>query len=164
MSDILIITASNGHNLKLANQVQSHLDQKDVSHDLLDLVALNWPLFTPGQDKTAEFSAQLNQAIEKLQAAKAMIWISPEYNGALPPTLANFIAWVSTDSDNFRISFNSKPAAIMSFSGSGTNVLQIMRLQLAYLGMNVVGRQLLANYSKPAKDDSIEAICNEIIK
>jgi len=163
MSDILIIIASNGHNLKLANQVQTALDQKGVSHDLLDLVGLNWPLFTPGQDKSDDFSADLNQAIQKLQTAKSMIWISPEYNGALPPTFANFIAWVSTDSDNFRASFNSKPAAIMSFSGTGTNVLQIMRLQLAYLGMNVVGRQILASFNKPVKDESIDAVCNELI-
>ena len=79
----------------------------------------------------------------------AFVVISPEYNGCIPPTLNNFIAWVSVAADDFRACFGGKAAAIMSFSGTGTNILPVMRLQLSYMGLNVVGRQLLANYDKP---------------
>ena len=93
-----------------------------------------------------------------MQSVDAMIWVAPEYNGGLPPVWSNFLAWISKSGDDFRLAFNGKKAAIMSFSGSGSNVLPFMRLQLAYLGMTIVGRQLLANYEKPAKSESIDAI------
>ena len=162
MSDISIVIASNQNNLKLAKQVEASLTSQGITHRILDLVSMRWPLFTPGAEKSPEFESELLGVTEQLKVSKGIVWISPEYNGGLPPAWSNFLAWVSLDSDNFRACFNGKPAAIMSFSGTGTNVLQFMRLQLAYLGMNVIGRQLLANFSKPAKETSVDAISSEI--
>ena len=39
--------------------------------------------------------------------------------------------------------------------GGGMELLVSLRIQLTHLGAQVVGRQLLSNYSKPAQDDSI---------
>ena len=39
-----------------------------------------------------------------------------------------------------------------------------MRIQLTHLGAEVVGRQLLSNYAKPAKDDSIEDLLQRLLQ
>jgi hypothetical protein len=57
--------------------------------------------------------------------------------------LTSAIAWLSVQGSDFRALFN------------GRTVLTALRLQLAHLGVEVVGRQLVSNRSHPAADDSI---------
>ena len=161
--NILIVCASNGKNLELANQVLSSLQEYDVQADILDLVDLDLPLYSPVSQKLG-VPEPLKEEMIRLKSTQAFVFISPEYNGCIPPTLNNFIAWVSVVSDDFRACFGGKSAAIMSFSGAGSNILPVMRLQLAYLGLNVVGRQLLANASRPPKPESIDSIVEELLK
>jgi NAD(P)H-dependent FMN reductase len=81
---------------------------------------------------------------------------APEYNGSIPPVLTSAIAWLSVQWDNFRALFNSRPIAIASHSGGGGHTLMVaLRLQLAHLGAQVVGRQLVSTAANPAKDESI---------
>ena len=50
-----------------------------------------------------------------------------------------------------------------SFSGGGgMELLLSMRIQLTHLGAQVIGRQLMSNHSKPAKDDSIKDLINRL--
>jgi len=39
-----------------------------------------------------------------------------------------------------------------------------LRIQLTHLGAEVVGRQLLSNYAKPAKDESIEDLLRRLLQ
>ena len=39
-----------------------------------------------------------------------------------------------------------------------------MRIQLTHLGAEVVGRQLLSNYAKPANDDSIDDLLQRLLQ
>jgi chromate reductase len=81
---------------------------------------------------------------------------APEYNGSIPPVLTSAIAWLSVQGEDFRSLFNGRPIAIATHSGGGGHtVLTALRLQLAHLGAQVVGRQLVSNNAKPAKDSSI---------
>ena len=41
-------------------------------------------------------------------------------------------------------------------------MLTALRLQLAHLGANVVGRQLVSNKTQPAKDDSIADLISRL--
>jgi NAD(P)H-dependent FMN reductase len=71
--------------------------------------------------------------------------------------LTNAIAWLSVQGDDFRSLFNSRPVVIASHSGGGGhNVLTALRLQLAYLGAQVVGRQVVSNSKAAAKESSID--------
>jgi hypothetical protein len=45
--DVLVITASNGENLKLAERFPSQRPQPRPTAELLDLTTLDLPLFTP---------------------------------------------------------------------------------------------------------------------
>jgi NAD(P)H-dependent FMN reductase len=90
---------------------------------------------------------------------------APEYNASIPPVLSNAIAWLSVHSDDFRALFDSRPIALATYSGSGgTAVLAAMRLQLVYLGANVVGRQLIGNESRPVRGETIVDVLTRLLK
>jgi chromate reductase len=90
---------------------------------------------------------------------------APEYNGSIPPSLTSAIAWLSVQGDDFRTLFNGRPIAMATFSGGGgMALLHALRIQLTHLGAEVVGRQLLSNYAKPAKDDSLQDLLQRLIQ
>ncbi|MDA1354502.1 MAG: NAD(P)H-dependent oxidoreductase [bacterium] len=158
---ISILVASNGKNLELAREFESALNETGLTVSVIDLVDLDLPLFTPG---VTDVPNAVTALIPELLATHGLMVIAPEYNGSTPPVLNNFIAWVSRTGPDFRGVFNGKPVAIASYSGGGTNILHIMRLQFAYLGANVIGRQLQVNVAKPAKLESIVAIATELTR
>ena len=160
---LLVITASNGENLKLAERFVIEGRKLNYSCKLLDLTKSehNLPLFNPRQNSKDEAPANLESI--NLQMASHSHWIicAPEYNGSIPPILTNAIAWLSIQGKDFRSLFNERPIAIASFSGGGCmELLLSMRIQLTHLGALVLGRQLTSNKSKIAEETSI----NEILK
>ena len=163
--DVLVITASNGENLKLAERFQASTRSLGQKAELLDLTTLDLPLFTP----RAQAAHGIPTAIAPLQKLLATTprWVicAPEYNGSIPPCLSNAIAWLSVQGDDFRGLFNGRPIAIATHSGGGgMEALISMRIQLAHLGAEVVGRQLLSNYAKPANDDSIDDLLQRLLQ
>jgi NAD(P)H-dependent FMN reductase len=101
---------------------------------------------------------------DRLHGGQRWIICAPEYNGSIPPVLTSAFAWLSVLGDDFRALFNGRPIAMASHSGSGGyEVLTALRIQLAHLGSHVVGRQLIANNTKPAHDSSIEAILQALL-
>ena len=90
---------------------------------------------------------------------------APEYNGSIPPSLTNAIAWLSVTDDDFRSLFNGRPIAMATFSGGGgMELLVSLRIQLTHLGAQVVGRQLLSNHAKPPQDDSINDLVQRLLQ
>lgn len=90
---------------------------------------------------------------------------APEYNGSIPPVLSIAIAWLSVMDTDFRALFNDRPMAIATHSGgNGMELLMSLRIQLCHLGADVIGRQLLSNPSKPAKDDSIDDLVKRLLQ
>jgi chromate reductase, NAD(P)H dehydrogenase (quinone) len=154
-SDLLVITASNGENLKLAERFAAAAQSQGLSAAVLDLTNLDLPLFT-ARAQTMGMPAGLADLQAQLQQAPRWVICTPEYNGSIPPALTSAIAWLSVQGDNFRTLFNGRPIAIATHSGGGGHtVLTALRLQLAHLGAHVVGRQLVSNSSHPAKEASI---------
>ena len=161
-SDVLVITASNGENLKLAQRFVETAGNLGQSADLLDLTTIDLPLFTPRAQiqGTPKAIAPLEA---QLLASPRWVICAPEYNGSIPPCLTNAIAWLSVQGDDFRALFNGRPIAIATFSGGvGIELLLSLRIQLTHLGAEVVGRQLLSNHSKPAKDESIQDLLQRL--
>lgn len=153
--DLLVIAASNGENLKLAERFQAAAQAQNQRAAVLDLTAVELPLFTP-LAQAAGTPAGLAALEAQLRSASRWLICTPEYNGSIPPVLTSAIAWLSVQGDDFRALFNGRPVAIATHSGSGGHtVLAALRLQLAHLGAHVVGRQLVSNKVHPAKDDSI---------
>jgi len=159
---LLLCTASSGENRKLALKLAAIAKSEGMEVQVVDLTVNPLPLFTPERDDagTPEGLAVLE---EQFARASGMIFCAPEYNGSIPPTLTNAIAWLSTSSDDFRSLFNGRPVAIASHSGGGgQKVLVAMRLQLAHLGANVLGRELLTRKNKPLNETSARSVLGQL--
>ena len=154
-NDLLVIAASNGENLNLAKRFAAAAQTQGHTAAVLDLTALELPLFTP-RAMAAGTPAAVAELEAQLKVTPRWVICAPEYNGSIPPALTSAIAWLSVQGTDFRALFNGRPIAIATHSGGGGHtVLAALRLQLAHLGAHVVGRQLVSNSSNPAKDDSI---------
>ena len=163
--DVLVITASNGENLKLAQRFQTNARNLGHQAELLDLTTLDLPLFTPRAQEAHGVPTAIAPLQELLASTPRWVICAPEYNGSIPPCLSNAIAWLSVQGDDFRGLFNGRPIAIATHSGGGgMEVLISMRIQLTHLGAQVVGRQLLSNVAKPAKDDSIDDLLQRLLQ
>ena len=159
---LMICTASSGENRRLALRLQELAGELGISSQLIDLTEYDVPLYTPARD---DLGAPQSVALlsEAFASADGFFVCAPEYNGSIPPTLTNAIAWMSTQADDFRALFNGKPLAIATHSGGGgQKVLVAMRLQFSHLGCNVVGRELLTNKKKPLRDESARWILRQL--
>lgn len=164
MAKICIIVASVGKNLKLADEIRHYLKTKNAEVHILNLVEMNLPMYT-SQSEAHHSAEKLISTYKDTLHADALIFVAPEYNGGPPPVFSNFIAWVSRSTKNWRECFNNKSALIASASGGGgVSALAIMRLQLSFLGVNVMGRQLLSTLEKPHKADHLNEICDRFLE
>ena len=164
---LLVITASNGGNLKLAERFLSAGKKLNYSCELLDLTKSenNLPIFNPRQNSKDKGPKNLEAINLQMESHSHWVICAPEYNGSIPPLLTNTIAWLSVQGKDFRSLFNERPIAIASFSGGGCmELLLSMRIQLSHLGALVLGRQLTSNKSKIAEDNSINEILIQLMK
>ena len=164
---LLVIAASNGENLKLAERFLLEGKKLNYTCGLLDLTKSenNLPLFNPRHNSKDEAPANLKSINLQMESHSHWVICAPEYNGSIPPILTNAIAWLSVQGKDFRSLFNERPIAIASFSGGGCmELLLSMRIQLTHLGALVLGRQLTSNKSKIAKEESINEILNQLLK
>jgi NAD(P)H-dependent FMN reductase len=159
---MLILAASNGQNLRLAEQVAERARASGFPVVLVDLVALDLPLYTPANE-AAGAGESLQVLIRGLREQQRLWVCAPEYNGSSPPSLTSAIAWLSRSTDDFRALFNGMPVALSSHSGGGgQKALIALRLQFAHLGCHVLGRELLCSPQKSANPDSINAMLSEL--
>ena len=162
---LLVITASNGENLKLAKRFVSLAEQLGTSPELIDLTTLDLPLFSPQKQSELGVPTAIKSLHSQMISNQYWVICAPEYNGSIPPVLTNAIAWLSVQENDFRQLFNGRPIAMASVSGGSCMELLIsMRIQLTHLGAQVVGRQLSSNLNNPAKDESIKNILQRLIQ
>ena len=163
--DLLIITASNGENLKLAKRFFSIGESVGAIPELLDLTNIDLPIYNPRTQAKENISKNIKTLHQTMISIPRWIICAPEYNGSIPPVLTNAIAWLSVQEADFRKLFNGRPIAIASFSGGGCMELLVsMRIQLTHLGAQVVGRQLASNSRNPAKDESIQDLIERLMQ
>lgn len=162
--NICIIVSSEGKNLELAKKFEAYLQSLSVKTHVIELVEVNLPLYTSrseSEHKAAELVAPLRPKL----SADGFVILAPEYNGGPPPVFSNFLSWVSRSTKDWRESFNEKPVALGTYSGGpGSNVLSIMRLQLSYLGMNVIGRQISVHSNKELDEASLKSVCDQLVR
>ena len=163
--DLIIITASCGKNLELAEKFLEKSNKLKISSEILDLTTLDIPLFNPRIHSKENIPIEIKELKKKLFSIDKWVICAPEYNGSIPPILSNFIAWLSISGDDFRNLFNGQPIAIATFCGGiGLELLTSLRIQLVHLGSQVLGRQLLSSYSKPIDSKTIEDIIQRLLQ
>tara|TARA_Y100001978_G_scaffold187759_1_gene188634 strand:+ start:102 stop:632 length:531 start_codon:yes stop_codon:yes gene_type:complete len=164
-TDLVIISSSNGKNLELSKKFEQKSHELSITSEILDLTELNIPLYNPRIHSKNNIPGEIIVLKKKLFETEKWIICAPEYNGSIPPILSNFIAWLSISGDDFRNLFNGQPIAIATFSGGpGIELITSLRIQLAHLGSQVVGRHLSSNYNKPADENTIKDILRRLMQ
>ncbi|MCB0420517.1 MAG: NAD(P)H-dependent oxidoreductase [Bdellovibrionales bacterium] len=160
---ISIVTSSVGENRKLAEQIWANLSERRVDCQLVDLVECQLPLYSSIEEAKGIPEAVIRLS-GKLKESDGFLFVAPEYNGGIPPVLVNAITWVSRSGKDWREAFNGKVAALATYSGGGgAYVLSAMRNQLSYLGMNLVGRQLLTNSKRPLAEMDLDSVLDQLL-
>jgi chromate reductase len=109
----------------------------DVAIEIFDLTPL--PLYNEDV-KAVGFPPVVQQLRDKIKAADALLFVTPEYNYSMSGVLKNAIDWASRPPDQ---PFNEKPTAIMGASPSalGTGRAQYhLRQSCVFLNMHLVNK------------------------
>lgn len=157
---MLILSATNGNNLALARAFAEEAAKQGVTAEVVSLPDLHLPLY---DSVVGEAGPGLAQLAQSLRHHRGLVVCAPEYNGSIPPVVSNAIAWLSVSTEDFRALFNGRPAALASHSGGGGQKVGLaMRQQLAHLGCNVLGREVVANAHKAANPEAIAALVAQL--
>ena len=105
---ILILLASSGENLKLANRLQEQLLSLDAEAEIVNLMSLKLPLYDMDVEINDGVPKKIYILMDKMKEFDSYIVVAPTYNGSIPPVLSNAIAWISRGSQDYRILFNEK--------------------------------------------------------
>lgn len=164
MPHFLFISATNGSNLQLAELLTGFAEEESASTEIICLEDLDLPLFTPSNKDANGVSEATLKLTQKLIDADALILLSPEYNGSIPPVVTNAIAWMSVAGEGFREAFNGRFAVVGTHSGGGGfKVVEAMRSQLNHLGMIVLARTFQTSFSKQQNPDSARAVFKQLV-
>ena len=117
MSDFLIVTASDGMNLNMAQKLLELSKNTGQTFEVVKISDYNLPLYT-AQEEEKGLPEDGTKLGNKFIAAKGMVFLSPEYNGSVTPSFINAIAWITRCcGDNWRDAFVQKPAVLGTHSG-----------------------------------------------
>ena len=165
VGSVVILAASSGKNYTLANKFSDTFTEKGVDSEVVDLTKLDWPLYTPETEEDSTAVPDTSALSDLISDAPALVVCAPEYNGVMPPVLNNCIAWLSVQSDDFRLLFNNKTVLLATHSGGGgAHCLMAMRQQFSHLGSNVIGRSMTLNKSKEFSQSTMDDLVNRVIQ
>jgi chromate reductase, NAD(P)H dehydrogenase (quinone) len=154
---ICILSATSRSNLKLAQDIQKELTSSSLESEIIDLEAMNLPLYTPEVEKN-EIPKLAFDISERMIESSACVLLSPEYNGGLSPVVVNAISWISRTSADWRLAFSQKPFMMgTSSGGGGQKVIQVMSLQLQHLGAILLPRPVIVTSQKGFNPESVQA-------
>ncbi len=163
MTQIAIVSATSGNNLKLAEKLQEVAKKLGANTVLVNLENYPMPVYTPVEEKQG-VPGKAKELADILINSQGMIFCAPEYNGSIPPIVNNAIAWVSRTGDDWRGAFNNKVGVVGTHSGGGgLKVCQAMRQQLEHVGCNVLARPIITNYQKELNPESADDIVGSLI-
>ena len=167
MARFLMITATSGTNRELADIFASTAIAKGHDANVVDLVEMDLPMFTVARSEDPEESPDISALVSSMSQADAWVVIAPEYNGSIPPTLNNALAWLSTSMDwqSFRAMCTGKPVGLATHSGGGgAHVIMAMRQQFSYIGADVIGRACMSGRDKEANPETIDAMIDNLAR
>jgi NAD(P)H-dependent FMN reductase len=165
MARFLMITSTSGANRELADVFVSTATAKGHDAEVVDLAEMNLPMFTVARSKDPDETPDISDLVTSMTHADAWIVIAPEYNGSIPPTLNNAIAWLSMDWQSFRTMCTGKPVGLATHSGGGgAHVIMAMRQQFSYIGADVIGRTCMSGRDKEANPETIDAMIDNLAR
>ena len=163
MAKFLMITATTGTNLELAERFATVAIEKGHDADIVDLVEMDLPMFTIARSSDPEQKVDVSELTQQMIDADAWIVVAPEYNGSMPPTLNNAIAWLIWRLAEFSERCTGKPVGLATHSGGGgAHVIMAMRHMFSFIKHDVMGRSLTSGKNKDANPETIDAMIDNL--
>jgi chromate reductase len=149
---------------RMALQAAKRLTPPDAQIEIFDLHGI--PAFN--QDEEQKPPAIVSEFKQRIRAADAILFATPEYNYSIPGVLKNAIDWASRPyGDN---AWNGKPAAIISASGGifgGARAQYALRQSFIFLNMYSVNQPEVmigkANEKFDANGNLIDDVATKLI-
>ena len=152
MTNIAVIVGSTregSFNRALGELAAASLEAQGASVTRVDLADFDLPLYSAALEANA-FPADALKLKALFAAQDGLLFVSPEYNGSLPPLLKNAIDWASRPTGDESLialtAYRGKAAAIMSASLSpfgGLRGLMHLRQILSTIQMLVIPEQVV---------------------
>lgn len=152
MTNIAIIvgsTRAGSFNRALGDLAAASLEAEGARVTRVDLSAFELPLYSAAIEAEA-FPPDAQKLKDIFAAQHGLLFVSPEYNGSLPPLLKNAIDWASRPTGDEGLvaltAYRGKAAAIMSASISpfgGLRGLAHLRQILSTIQMLVIPEQVV---------------------
>lgn len=154
MTHIIILSATPRSNMKLSRQIEQEVQALGMSAEVIDLEALNLPLYTLEQE-SQEIPIKAYELSDKLTQVEGLVFVGPEYNGGLTPVAVNTLNWVSRTGGDWRRCFADKMVLMASSSGGqGQNLFRVLSTQMQHLGAIVLPRPIAVNSSKSFNEEA----------
>lgn len=138
MADIIIISSSVRQERKshrVALFFQKFIESRGLGKpEILDLMEKQFPLFDQRLSRMKNPKSEWVEFSERINRAKGVIIVTPEYNGGYPASLKNIIDFMYKE-------WHRKPMAIATVSDGqygGTQVIQSLQFTLWKIGAWVV--------------------------
>ena len=152
MTSIAVVVGSSregSFNRMLGEVAAASLETQGASVTRVDLSAFDLPLYSVAREAN-DFPPDALKLKALFAAQDGLLFVSPEYNGSLPPLLKNAIDWASRPTGDESLvaltAYRGKAAAIMSASISpfgGLRGLMHLRQILSTIQMLVIPEQVL---------------------
>ena len=167
MTSIAVIVGSvreGSYNRALGELAAASLEAQGASVTRVDLAAFDLPLYSAALEADA-FPPDAQRLKALFAAQDGLLFVSPEYNGSLPPLLKNAIDWASRPTGDEGLvaltAYRGKAAALMSASISpfgGLRGLMHLRQILSTIQMLVIPEQVVvpAAHAAFAEDGSLK--------
>ena len=126
MADVLVLAASNGENLKLAERFAATARSQGSSAEVLDLTAVDLPLYSPRAQElgTPPALAALEQ---QLMATPRWVIRAPEYNGAVMTDRTAMLEDAATKMVDYDVRPPNPHLKCASFSGGNQQKIVLAR-------------------------------------
>lgn len=152
MTSIAVVVGSSregSFNRMLGEVAAASLETQGARVTRVDLAAFDLPLYSAAREAN-DFPPDALKLKALFAAQDGLLFVSPEYNGSLPPLLKNAIDWASRPMGDESLvaltAYRGKAAAIMSASISpfgGLRGLMHLRQILSTIQMLVIPEQVL---------------------
>lgn len=169
MTSIAVIVGSTregSFNRVLGELAAASLEAQGARVTRIDLAAFDLPLYSAALEANA-FPPDALELKAVFAAQDGLLFVSPEYNGSLPPLLKNAIDWASRPTGDEGLvalaAYRGKAAAIMSASISpfgGLRGLMHLRQVLSTIQMLVIPEQVVVPnaHAAFAEDGSLKEV------
>lgn len=152
MTNIAVIVGSTregSFNLMLGDLAAASLAAQGAAVTKVDLATFDLPLYSAALEAN-DFPPDAQRLKDIFAAQDGLLFVSPEYNGSLPPLLKNAIDWASRPTGGEGLvaltAYRGKAAAVMSASISpfgGLRGLMHLRQILSTIQMLVIPEQVV---------------------